>query len=45
MNWGILTGGKEEQEDICGSNGGIQKNEGAMNQEKKKKKKRSHETP
>ena len=25
MNWGILTGGKEEQEDIYGSNGGIYK--------------------
>ena len=45
MNWGILIGGKEEQEDIHGSNGRIQKNEEAMNQEKKKKKKRGHETP
>ena len=37
MNWGILTDGKEEQEDIHGSNGGIQKNEEAMNQERKRR--------
>ena len=43
MNWGILTGSKEEQKDIHGSNGGIQKNEGGMNQKKKEKKEEEEE--
>ena len=43
MNWGILTSGKEEQEDIHGSNRGIQKNEEAMNQEKKEKEEEEEE--